>query len=125
MKGLDHVTTLGHVLRLCPPVPQRVHLIGDLSGSRKQLCFQRCFVFGCPGCLVPNVGGFVSPSHLTDLILYNWKMLLKYSDDNIIVITIEVLNRDACVCKLPRLARSKTYRTCIDNIDRLVHSPFP
>ena len=51
MKGLNHGATFGHVLQLCPPFPQRVRLIGDSSGSRKQLCFWRHFVFGHPGCL--------------------------------------------------------------------------
>ena len=40
------------------------------------------------------------------------------------VTTIEVLNRDTCVCKLARLARSRTYMECIDNIGRLVQQPL-
>ena len=61
MKDFHHGTTLG---MSCNYVSQRVHLIGDSSGSRKLLHFWSHFVFGCRGCLAPNVGGLVCPSYL-------------------------------------------------------------
>ena len=61
------------------------------------------------------VGKVIDPKYIIQS-----EFRVKYLDDNIMIFTIEVLNKDACICKLARLARSRTYRKCIENIGSLV-----